>query len=70
MKKLLALLFLSPLVHAEFSVSDKIVLVGMKGADETPTIYDCKNRSDCLYFHGDIAEGDYIEFEKNLISKV
>ena len=70
MKKLIALLLLSPLIHAEFIVSDKIVLVGMKGADETPAIYDCKNSSDCLYFHGEITEGDYIEFEKNLISKI
>ena len=70
MKKLLALLLIAPLIHSEFSVSDKIVLMGVKGADETPSIYDCKNRSDCIYFQGEITEGDFIDFEKNLIRKI
>lgn len=70
MKKLLALLLLSPLIHSEFSVSDEIVLTGLKGANTTPDIYDCKNRSDCIYFQGEIAEGDFIEFEKALIRKI
>ena len=70
MKKLLALLLLSPLIHSEFSVSDEIVLMGLKGADKTPDIYDCKNRSDCIYFQGEIAEGDFINFERTLIRKI
>lgn len=70
MKKLLALLLLSPLIHSEFSVSDEIVLMGLKGADKTPDIYDCKNRSDCIYFQGEIVEGDFIDFEKALIRKI
>ena len=70
MKKLIALLLLSPLIHSEFSVSDEIVLMGLKGADKTPDIYDCKNRSDCIYFQGEIAEGDFIDFERTLIRKI
>ena len=70
MKKLLALLLLSPLAFAEFKLSDDIVLFGIKGSDVTPGIFDCKDRVNCIYFEGQIEEGDFLKFEEVLLTKI
>lgn len=70
MKKFIPVILFCSFLNADFIESKDIVLYGHKGSDKTPTIYDCKNSVDCIYFEGEITKGDYKKFEKSLVTKL
>ena len=57
-------------IKANLLPSDEIVLAGSKYSNDTPIIYDCSKRTDCIYLDGEIKSGDFLRLKPLIDNKV